>query len=161
MILSGLLSSAGARAAEPRLKGFAPTAAERAWLAAHPKIRVGFDPAWPPFSVVDEKSGCVGIDADLLAMLGRELGVKFEFIARSRWEEVHAAAMRGEMDLLVGTALTEERAREFLFTEPYFSFPVVIVTRNDEPILWSVLDLAGRRIAGVRDYATAMEFFIP
>lgn len=144
-------------AAELRLKNYSPTPAERAWLAAHPKIRVGFDPSWPPFSVVGGTGGCSGIDADLLALLSRELGVTFEFVARPTWTEAYAAAQRGEVDMLVGTARTEERAKSFAFSEPYFSFPVVIVTRNDEPILWSVLDLAGRRIAGVREYAPTTE----
>ncbi|MCX6954494.1 MAG: transporter substrate-binding domain-containing protein [Verrucomicrobia bacterium] len=144
-------------AAEARLKDFSLTPVERAWLQVHPKIRVGFDPAWPPFSAAGGPNACSGIDADLLALLGREFGVTFEFVVRPSWTEAYAAAQRGELDLLVGTARTTERARDFLFTEPYFSFPVVIVTRTEEPILWSVLDLAGRKIAGVKDYATTTE----
>lgn len=144
-------------AADTRKNPFLPNQVERAWLAAHPKIRVGFDPAWPPFSSVDAQRRGVGIDADLLAMLGRELGVTFEFVPSSTWTEAYSAAQRGEVDLLVGTARTPDRAKEFLFTEPYFTFPVVIVTRNDEPILWSVLDLAGKKISGVRDYAPTLE----
>lgn len=34
---------------------------------------------------------------------------------------------------------------------------MVIVTRTDEPILWSVLDLAGRRVIGVRGYVATAE----
>lgn len=155
--VTALCAVGAGRGAELKLKGFAPTPEEKAWLAAHPKIRVGFDPAWPPFSVVNPAQGCSGIDADLLTLLGRELGVTFEFVPKPNWTEAFAAAQRREVDLLVGTARTEERAKEFLFTEPYFSFPVVIVTRNDEPILWSVLDLTGRRIASVRNYAPTLE----
>lgn len=134
-----------------------PGAADRAWVAAHPKIRVGFDPTWAPFSSVARNGGCVGIDADLLALLARRTGLRFEFTTRASWSEVYAAAKRGEIDLLVGTARTAERAESFGFTGPYLSFPVVIVTRNQEPILWSVLDLAGRRVVGVRDYAPTVE----
>lgn len=152
-----LVASWGLHAAETRKIPFVPTPVEREWLATHPKIRVGFDPSWLPFSAADAQRGCVGLDADILALFGRELGVTFEFVPHRTWVEAYAAARRGEVDLLVGTALTAERAKDFIFTEPYFSFPVVIVTRNDEPILWSVLDLAGRRIAGVRDYAPTLE----
>jgi signal transduction histidine kinase len=146
-------------AADARPKGYLPTSMERDWLAQHPKIRVGFDPGWPPFSSTDAQRGGVGIDADLLALVGRELGVTFEFVPHANWPAAYEAAQRGEVDLLVGTAFTPERAKEFTFTDPYFSFPVVIVTRNDEPILWSVLDLAGRRVAGPKDYATTTELF--
>ena len=149
--------STATRATEERQIRLTVAPAEQAWLAAHPTIRVGFDPDWPPFSTADAKRGCIGIDADLLEMWGRELGVKFEFVAQPSWPAAHAAAQHGTVDLLVGTAITPERAREFLFTTPYFSFPVVIVTRQDEPILWSVLDLKGRKVAGVKDYATTIE----
>lgn len=133
------------------------TPADRTWLAQHPSIRVGYDPAWPPFSLRDGQGEFAGIDADTLALLSRRLGLRFEFVTRGSWSEVYEAAKSGEIDLLVGTARTEERERDFLFTAPYLSFPVVIVTRSDERIVWSVPDLAGRRIAGVRDYVTTTE----
>lgn len=133
------------------------TEPERAWVAAHPKIRVGYDPAWPPFSTRTERGACVGIDADLLGLLARRIGLTVEFVPAGSWTEAYEKAKRRDCDLLVGTALTPERAEAFRFTEPYLSFPVVIVTRNDEPLLWSVLDLAGRRVAGVKGYVTTVE----
>lgn len=133
------------------------TGEERAWIAAHPTIRVGIDPAWPPFSAIESDGRCVGIDADLLKLLGSRLGVTFEFWVRPTWAEVYEAARRGEVDMLAGTARTEKRAAEFRFSEPYFSFPIVAVMRNDEPIFWSPLDLAGRRVVGVRDYVATTE----
>ncbi len=150
-----IAAHAHAAAAVPPTLEF--SAAEREWLARHPVIRVGFDPAWPPFSVVTADGKCSGIDGDLLARISQQLGVRFEFVTRSNWTETYEAAQRGEIDVLTGTSITIERAREFEFTEPYLSFPIIIVTRNDEPILWSVLDLVGRRLAGVRDYVATLE----
>lgn len=140
-------------AAEARLE---LSEAERAWLEAHPVVRVGVDPDWPPFTVTRE--GMVrGVDPDLLMRTGRRIGVRFEIVTRGTWEEVYEAAKRGEMDMLAGTAQTAERAKDFVFTEAYFSFPVVIVMRNDEPLLWSMLDLRGKRVVGVRGYAPTSE----
>ncbi len=130
---------------------------QQAWLAAHRTIRVGLDPAWPPFSAADSEGKCTGIDVDLLSRLGRELGVTFKLGAQGNWSETYDAAKRGEFDLLAGTAATGVRRRDFLFTRPYFSFPVVIVTRSDEPLVWSMMDLVGHRIVGVRDYAPTVE----
>ncbi len=140
-------------AAEARLE---LSAAEREWVDAHPVVRVGVDPGWPPFSVTRD-GACAGIDPDLLERIGSRLGVRFEIETRKTWEAVYEAARRGEMDLLAGTALTAERAEDFVFTEPYFSFPVVVVMRNDEPLLWSMLDLRGKRVVGVRGYAPTSE----
>lgn len=133
------------------------TASEQAWVAAHPRIRVGMDPAWPPFSTASASGECSGIDVDLLALLGKRIGVKFEVGTDRSWPAVYDAAKAGRFDLLAGTARTPERAEDFRFTAPYLSFPIVIVTRNDEPILWSLLDLTGRRIIGVRGYAPTTE----
>lgn len=133
------------------------SAEERTWLAEHPVLRVGFDPSWPPFSAWDQEAGLHGIDADLLRELSRRLGVTFEPVTRGSWPEVYEAAKRGEIDFLAGTARTGERERVFRFTQPYLSFPVVIIMRNDEPILWSVLDLVGRRVVGVRGYVATEE----
>jgi len=140
-------------AAEARIE---LSAAEREWVDAHPVVRVGMDPAWPPFSLTKE-GVCVGIDPDLLKRVGEKIGVRFELVTRATWEAVYEAAKRGEMDMLAGTAVTEERAKDFVFTAPYFTFPVVIVMRNDEPLLWSMLDLRGRRVVGVRGYAPTSE----
>ena len=133
------------------------TADDQVWIAAHPVIRVGVDPSWPPFSLKSPGGSSVGIDPDLLASIGARLGLNFEFVPGSSWSEVYAAARNGSVDMLAGTALTAEREKSFTFTAPYFSFPVVIVTRNDEPILWSVLDLEGRRIVGVAGYVATSE----
>ncbi|HTO04137.1 MAG TPA: transporter substrate-binding domain-containing protein, partial [Opitutus sp.] len=132
------------------------TAEEQAWVAAHPVIKVGADPDWPPFSSLSD-GRTRGIDPDLLTILGTRLGLQFEFVTRPSWLATYAAAESGEIDVLVGTARTTEREKTFQFTEPYFSFPVVIVTRTDETILWSVLDLAGRRVVGVRGYVATAE----
>lgn len=154
--LLAILSSVGCRLLGAENES-ALTPADRAWLAQHPSIRVGYDPNWPPFSMRDGQGEFSGIDADTLGMLGRRFGIQFEFVTRASWLEVYDAAKRGEVDMLVGTARTAERERDFLFTQPYLSFPVVIVTRDDEPIVWSVPDLVGRRVAGVRGYVTTTE----
>lgn len=161
-LLALLLGASGARilgapASTATGEPIALTAAERAWLAQHPVVRVGYDPAWPPFSERAPDGRGVGIDADVLALVAQRLGVKFELVTRAKWTEVYDAAARGEIDMLAGTARTPEREKVFHFTAPYFVFPLVIVTRNDEPIVWSVLDLAGRRVAGVRNYAPTIE----
>lgn len=140
-------------AAEARIE---LSAAEREWVEAHPIVRVGMDPNWPPFSLTKE-GRCVGIDPDLLRRMGEKVGVRFEFATRATWEGVYEAAKDREVDMLAGTAMTAERAKDFVFTQPYFTFPVVIVMRNDEPLLWSTLDLRGRRVVGVRGYAPTSE----
>lgn len=147
----------GAETTTGTVERLALSPAERAWVAAHPVIRVGYDPSWPPFSVRSPNGTCTGIDADLLRLVGERTGLKFEFTTAETWAEVYATAQQRGTDMLVGTARTTERERYFTFSAPYFVSPVVIVTRTDEPLLWSVLDLVGRKVVGTRGYAPTEE----
>lgn len=93
------------------------TAEEQAWVAAHPVIKVGADPGWPPFSVLAE-GRTQGIDPDLLAILGTRLGLQIEFVPHASWPETYVAAERGEIDVLAGTARTTEREKSFSSPNP-------------------------------------------
>ena len=133
------------------------TPAERSWIAAHPKLRVGYDADWPPFSFERSTGGLSGIDGDILQLLSDRLGLKFEPVHGSNWTETFARAKQGDIDILAGTARTPEREQNFHFTIPYQSFPAGIITRGDQPFLWSVYDLDGKTVAGPRDYVTMTE----
>jgi signal transduction histidine kinase len=134
------------------------TPAERAWISAHPHIRVGCTPDWLPFSSIDTDGKLSGIDIDVMALLSQRLGVDFEMSTASTWSDVYAKGLAREVDMLAGTASTPEREPYFHFTEPYESFPVVIVERKDTPFFSSVQDLVGRRVASARDYAVTLNF---
>jgi signal transduction histidine kinase len=139
-------------------QGIDLTPAERAWLSAHPHIRVGCTPDWLPFSSVGTDGKLSGIDIDVMALLSQRLGVDFEISTASTWSVVYAKGLAREVDMLAGTARTPEREPYFRFTEPYESFPVVIVERTDTPFLSAVQDLVGRRVASARDYALTLDF---
>jgi signal transduction histidine kinase len=134
------------------------TPAERAWLSAHPHIRVGCTPEWQPFSSVDANGKPSGIDIDMLALLSQRLGVDFDVSTGPTWSAVYAQALAREVDMLAGTARTPEREPYFRFTSSYESFPVVIVERVDTPFFSSVQDLVGRKVASARDYALTLDF---
>ena len=50
------------------------TKEERAWLQAHPKIRLGIMDAWPPMNFVDEHGSPRGLGVDWAAALNKRLG---------------------------------------------------------------------------------------
>ena len=151
----GLVATAFAAAAPsvPTL-----TDAERAWLAAHPVIRVGFDPDYRPFSFRDAAGIARGIDIDLLAVLASRLGVKFEVGTASTWSEVYDRAVRREFDLTSSTADNPERRKNFLFTREYVKFPATIVARTDGPFALTEGELVNLRVASVRNYAPSLNF---
>lgn len=134
------------------------SAEEKAWIAGHPVVRVGYDPAFPPFCFRDAAGVAHGIDADLLADLGRMVGVRFELSTGATWAEVYSRARRREFDVLSSTADVPERRPYFVFTRPYVKFAVTIVTRTDGPFAVTEGDLKNMRVAAARDYAPTLAF---
>jgi hypothetical protein len=54
------------------------TAREKAWLAAHPLIRVGAETNYAPYEFQDSRKRFSGVVADYMEILKRQLGVRFE-----------------------------------------------------------------------------------
>ena len=130
------------------------TVDERAWLSEHPIIRVGIDPAWPPYEFLDAKGQHQGISADYLALIAPQLGVKFVVGAPEPWSKTQQKLEHKALDITPSITETPKR-REFLnFTQPYLSFPVVILTRANEPFIGQLEELSGQRVGVETDYYT-------
>lgn len=128
--------------------------AEREWLAAHPVIRVGSDPRWPPISFLDAKGHVVGVDADLLKAIGARLGVRFETQPTESWEDTWRRFADRELDMTTATALTPERESIADFTTAYASFPVAVITRDDAPFLIGLRALHDKTLAAPAEHVT-------
>jgi ABC-type amino acid transport substrate-binding protein len=87
-------------------------------------------------------------------MLSEKMGTRFEAVADLSWSEVLQQARQGKIDIISAIAKSEERAEYLLFTEPYLKLPMVIVTRDDAPVIEGIQDLQGKTIAVMEDYIT-------
>ena len=76
------------------------TAEQRAFLDAHPVIRVGGEMEWARSDFTDSVGRHQGIAADYLAILTEKLGVKFEVSVDRTWSELLEAVRAHEIDLL-------------------------------------------------------------
>lgn len=130
------------------------SAEEVAWLQAHPHLRVGMDPAWPPFSVVNNAGEMEGIDVDFLQVLQARLGITVQIKRYTNWPETYQRLLQGELDMVTGIALTPSRQEQVRFTEPYVQYPVGIIMRKEEPFLTSLSGLRDRILALPRRHAT-------
>ncbi|MBW2583754.1 MAG: transporter substrate-binding domain-containing protein, partial [Deltaproteobacteria bacterium] len=70
------------------------------------------------------------------------------------WYEVMTKAKKGGVDVLPCVAKTPEREKFLLFTRPYLSFPMVIVTRQDSPFISNVAGFGDGKVAVVKGYVT-------
>ncbi|MCB1960547.1 MAG: ABC transporter substrate-binding protein [Rhodocyclaceae bacterium] len=127
-------------------------AAERAWLKQHPVIRVGIDRDFPPYEFVTKNKEFIGINADILALLETELGVRFEVIKDKTWQETLDMARAGEIDMLSDAVDTPERRDYLMFTAPFLESPIVIINDGRNGYIGDIRRLYGKRVAIKQGY---------
>lgn len=127
---------------------------EKAWLAEHKSIRLGIDPAWPPFEFLDPKRVYSGIASDYVRLLNNRLEINMEPVQGLSWPQVMDKARAGEIDVIPCAVETQRRSKFLSFTKPYLNFPMVILTREDAPFINGVQDFADQRVGVVKGYVT-------
>jgi len=130
------------------------TSEEQKWLAKHPNLRLGVDPAWPPFEFFDITRVYSGIASDYVRFLNQKLNIEMVPVQDLSWSNVMDKARAGEIDVLPCVLKTPERSKFLWFTKPYLSFPMVILTREDAAFISGVQDFEDNKVAVVRGYAT-------
>jgi PAS domain S-box-containing protein len=134
----------------PRQRTIELTDDEKAWLAAHKNIRLGVNPARPPFEYFDAAKIYAGIASDYVRRFNEQLKIDMKPVEGLTRTEVMAAAKAGEIDVLPCLVKTPELAKFLLFTTPYLSLPMVILTRDDAPFGSSVKDFENGKVAVVK-----------
>ena len=129
---------------------------EARWVATHPRVRLGVDPAWPPFSFIGKDGRHQGIDAEILQLLSDRIGITFDLVPTDSWSQTEAMVADHLLEVVPGTSETAERAKNLNFTQPYFSPPMAVIMRDDAPFWVGLHALDGHRVAAARGYvATA------
>ncbi len=129
---------------------------EKAWLADHKdSLVLGYDPKFPPLEFQNPAGEFSGMSADLVATLEKLLDVRFQKRPQSVWTNVLNGLRDGSLALTPAIVSTEERREYAIFTPPYASIPLVIITSKAFTDHTSLEELAGRRVAVVRDYSSA------
>ncbi len=141
-----------AQADEPRPDFL--TQEERQWLAEHPVIRLGVGTAFPPYQWVEQDKGAPvfkGVVSEYVRLLEDRLQVKLAIVFGIPFGQALEMGRKREIDLFPCLAPNVQRSEFLLFSEPYISYPSVIITRDDAPVIGGMQDLRGRRVALVKD----------
>ena len=80
------------------------------------------------------KEMLLGLDAEILAAIGEEMGVETE-IKNVGWDSMMSQVTNGEIDMgAAAITITDERLETYDFTEPYYEATLLIVTKEDSDI---------------------------
>jgi len=135
------------------------TPEERAWLQAHPVIRLAPDPEFRPIEFFDQNGLYHGLAADHVRLLEQRLGIRFTIVRLKNWDEVMGRFQRRQVDLLGAIVPTPQRRNFMLFTDPLIEVPGGIFIRKGSPRTLTLNDLKGMRVAVVSNY-TAHDFLL-
>ena len=128
------------------------TEEEKAWLKAHPVIRVGIDRDFAPYEWLDEKGRFDGVSAELLRLLEARLGVRFEVVKGKSWQATLDAARAGELEMLSDAVNTPERRAYLNFTSSFIKSPIVILNDHRKGYISDLRQLYGKRVAIKQGY---------
>ena len=109
-------------------------------------VRAGTDATYPPFETIDTAGkDVVGFDADLMRAIGERLGVRVEFLVVP-FDGILGALNSKKYDAVISAlTITEDRAREVLFSKPYYAAGQSICVTAASPIRGPA-DLVGKRL---------------
>lgn len=130
------------------------SAEEQKWLARNPVLHLGYDNDWPPVEYTDKNGQYQGISAEYMALAAKYLGVIVKPADPQSWSATIKAAKSGQVDILPSVTPTPQRKAYLNFTNPYLSFPMVIVTGLDYLYISDLRMLAGKKVAVVEGYAS-------
>lgn len=117
-----VLSSCGSNRSDDLL-----SAEERAWVVAHPWIRVGTASQFGPYEFFDSKGQLVGLSVDYIKRIERDTGLRFQYVPGTSFAITSQRFLAGEIDMMMSLHATPQRLQVQSFTRPYASVPAVLL----------------------------------
>ncbi|CAN5340158.1 hypothetical protein BH11PSE9_BH11PSE9_08720 [soil metagenome] len=131
--------------------------AERAWVQANGRIRVGYDASFAPITMRGPLGDFRGLGAEVLALAARKAGLEVEQEVGGSFSEIYAKGASGGLDVIVGMARAAQRRADYDFVGPFISVPTAFVMRDDDrALITETHEIGLRRLALLRDH-----FLIP
>jgi polar amino acid transport system substrate-binding protein len=108
-------------------------------------MKVGTETEFAPFDYIDAGAH-VGLNVDLFEEIGKELGVKIEWVVLP-WDGVLPGLEAGKFDMVAGPAtITKARMEHYRFTPPIAEATVALLKRKGDKTIMKPEDIAGKTV---------------
>jgi polar amino acid transport system substrate-binding protein len=131
------------------------TADEKHLINQAPNIRMCVGPNWLPFTAINKDQTYQGVTADLMSIISKRLSTNFTLIPTSQWSESITLMKEKSCDIITAITPTEARAEFLAFTQPVFTSPIVLATRQDQFFISDFSSIAGKPIAIIKNSAAS------
>lgn len=106
-------------------------------------LKVGTETEFAPFDYIDAGAHA-GLNVDLFDEIGKELGVKIEWVALP-WDGVLPGLEAGKFDMVAGPAtITKARMEHYRFTPPLAEATVALMKRKGDTTIVKPEDIGGK-----------------
>ena len=126
---------------------FALTDAQWDWLKTIKTITCGVAPAWAPLEFVSQEKGYQGVASEYVALAQDKLKIPFKPVPGLSRSEALERAVQGVIDVLPCVAPAGKLQNDLLFTTPYLSYPIVLFSQSDAPLIGGLSDASKAGIA--------------
>lgn len=89
-----------------------------------------------------------GFVVDVFHAIFEDMGYEVDWVITD-WNGVLANLQSGKVDTAINFAATEERAKTYNFTDPYYSSKAVVATAKEDARVQSLDDLEGKKLASI------------
>lgn len=121
-------------------------------------VKMADDQGYPPYIFLNASGQPDGLEVDLFRLIEQDTGIKFEWTLTEFGKAV-AMLKDGQVALIPGMNVTEERRREFIFSRPYLQDKGVLFVPADSYHINRLGDLTGRRV-GVQQGEVAEQYLL-
>ena len=110
-------------------------------------VLVGTEGTYSPFSYHDAGNKLVGFDVEIAEAVGKELGVKTQFV-ETKWDSMIAGLDAKRFDIVFNqVGVTNERKQKYDFSTPYTVTRAALVVHSDNQDIKTFNDLKGKKSA--------------
>jgi polar amino acid transport system substrate-binding protein len=109
-------------------------------------VVVATDATWPPMEMIDMEKNIAGFDIDFMRAVSKEAGFAVVF-KNTAWDGIFGGLQTGKYDAIISSVtITEERKKQYDFSEPYIQIGQVLVIPKAPKGIKSLSDMKGRKI---------------
>jgi len=125
---------------------------EALWVKDHNIVKFGITKNWAPIEFFDKYGEAKGTNPDLFQLIAQRLNIVIDYIVYDNFEALYQGLLDGDIDVIGSIMDSEERKKEVLFTESYWSMPWVIVHPRELGKQLKLDSFNGRTLAITKGY---------
>ncbi|MDD0842079.1 PAS domain-containing sensor histidine kinase [Pseudomonas sp. Gutcm_11s] len=133
-------------------------AAQRAWLAEHPRLRVGVVLQAPYAEFQHRQQRLGGLNVELTEALAKTLGVELSWLGVADQAELEQALRAGRVDFAPGLTQTPAGLRLWQFSDPYLRIPHLLVGERLGEVGVELENLGPREPIAVREPSAVLDY---